>query len=101
MIRLPDYDGLNIVKWSEQSIPQDILRDEGIEREAHVTIAYGFAPDVYAEEVFESVKKITGGMRLVLPQWRWICMKASMPSITGMCRSHRIRSNDSSRVAAL
>lgn len=60
MIRIPDYDGYKILEWSEKSIPASVLTDSGLEREVHTTVAYGFSPDVYALEVFDAVKKITG-----------------------------------------
>lgn len=51
MLQVPDHDSLKIVKWVQENVPERDLAGEGIERYSHVTVLYGFDPDVTWKEV--------------------------------------------------
>jgi hypothetical protein len=66
MVNLPSFDAANVVKWAEKNIPPGVLADSGIERCPHISVGFGFADDVTAEEVFVAVGEHTKGRPLVI-----------------------------------
>jgi 2'-5' RNA ligase len=47
-----DYHAtIKIQSWIKKNIPQDMLADDGVEHESHVTVTYGFLPDLDPDEV--------------------------------------------------
>lgn len=66
MVNLPAFDAANVVKWAEKTVLPGVLADNGIERCPHVSVGFGFAADVTAEEVFAAVGEHTRGSPLVI-----------------------------------
>lgn len=54
LLTLWDRDATNVISWSQKNIPEEDLFDDGYEREPHVTVLYGFSPDLDPEEVVDA-----------------------------------------------
>lgn len=51
-----DEESANQIKtWTDENIPPEILSEDGVEDEPHITCQYGFHPDVSIEEITEFV----------------------------------------------
>jgi hypothetical protein len=46
MLKLPLADAVRTVEWAQEQIPEADLAGDGLERDSHVTVLYGFAPKV-------------------------------------------------------
>lgn len=46
LVPLWDRDAVNVISWVQENIDQSQLAEDGIEREPHTTILYGFLPEV-------------------------------------------------------
>lgn len=57
MAKIPQSDAFKILRFSEQNIPESELADDGREREVHVTVAYGFLPEVTPSD-FPRIKPV-------------------------------------------
>lgn len=42
LLPLWEKDAVNVIEWAQEHIPQEVLADDGFEREPHVTGLYGF-----------------------------------------------------------
>ena len=58
MVRVPAVpDAARITDWVHEHVAEADLAEDGYENDAHVTVAYGFAPDVTPEEVSQVVRQ--------------------------------------------
>lgn len=51
MADIPLNDTVRIVRWVQDNVPEADLASDGIERESHVTVLYGFSPGVTHKDV--------------------------------------------------
>lgn len=59
MVYIEDSNKEEILDFIQQNFPDDILDpSEGAETEPHVTVAYGFYPDVDVQEIREYIKNV-------------------------------------------
>lgn len=56
MLKIPMHDAAKISKWSDDNIDIEDLDDQGIEREIHVTVLYGFKDGVTASDIQSVIK---------------------------------------------
>jgi 2'-5' RNA ligase len=55
LLPLWGQDAINAISWVQKNVKQECLAEDGIEREPHVTVLYGFVPSVNPEDVCDSV----------------------------------------------
>lgn len=53
MAPLAPADAVKFIDWCDAHIPAESLAGDGYEREIHVTVAYGFSPEVDSTELGE------------------------------------------------
>lgn len=57
LTRLSVTDAVQVVQWTQENIPESSLAGQGVEHEVHVTVLYGFDPDVEFKELEELIDK--------------------------------------------